>query len=415
MSRNSWTRMRTAGGPITVLFWLGATSCAQPPAPSEVAFSAPPARGDVPLPAAVTQALPPDEWSWDLPPGVPRPNVPEDNPMTRAKVELGRHLFYDTRLSENRTQSCATCHIQALAFTDGRARAVGSTGEIHPRGSMSLANIAYSTTLTWANPNLQRLEHQALIPIFGEEPVEMGMSGREDELAARLRASEVYPELFAQAFPGEPEPITLDGVTRALAVFQRSLISVNSAYERFVRGDEGAVDDEVLAGEMLFFSEELECFHCHGGPFFTSSVDYQGKGFPEVEFFNTGLYNLDGEGRYPERNTGIHEFTGEARDMGRFRAPTLKNVAVTAPYMHDGSIATLEEVVDHYAAGGRTVHEGPLAGVGSQSPLRSEFMVGFELSIEQKAALLKFLRSLTDEEFLSDPRYADPWIETELR
>jgi len=362
--------------------------------------------------AAVTQA---NDWLWNLPEGVPLPKVPAENVMSRAKVELGRHLFYDTRLSANETQSCASCHIQLLAFTDGLGQARGSTGEIHPRSSMSLANIAYASTLTWANPNLRLLEQQALVPIFGEEPVEMGMAGKEAEMNARLKASQVYPELFEQAFPDESDPVTLDGVTRALAAFQRSLISVNSPYDRYLRGDDDAISPEALVGESLFFSEQLECFHCHGGPFFTSSMDYEGKGFAEIEFFNTGLYNLDGAGSYPEPNTGVHTFTGDPRDMGRFRAPTLRNIAVTAPYMHDGSILTLEEVVEHYAAGGRTVHEGPTAGVGSRSPLRSEFMVGFELSVEEKAALVEYLRTLTDDSFLSDPRHSDPWAATTRR
>ena len=349
------------------------------------------------------------EWAWDLPPGVPIPRVPEDNPMSAAKVELGRHLFYDVRLSGNETQSCATCHVQALAFTDGKPLGVGSTGEVHPRGSMALGNIAYASTLTWANPNLVRLEDQALLPLFGEDPVELGMAGREDELLERLAGDPIYQALFTEAFPEEDAPVSVAGVTRALGAFQRTLISVDAPYDRLLRGDDHAVGPEVIRGEELFFSERLECFHCHGGPFFTSSVDYEGKGFAEVEFFNTGLYNVDGRGGYPDPNTGIHLFTGDDLDMGRFRAPTLKNIAVTAPYMHDGSIATLEEVIDHYAAGGRTIPDGPLAGEGHLSPHRSEFIVGFELTPDERADLLAFLESLTDSTFLTDPRYADPW------
>lgn len=352
---------------------------------------------------------PDGEWVWDLPAGIPVPRVPADNPMSVEKVELGRHLFHDVRLSGNLTQSCATCHVQALGFTDGRPRGVGSTGEIHPRGSMALANIAYASTLTWANPNLTRLEDQALLPLFGDDPVELGMGGREEELLDRLRAEPVYRRLFPAAFPGEADPFSIHSITRALAAFQRTLISVDSPYDRWLRGDDEAVGPEVMRGEELFFSERLECFHCHGGPFFTSSVDYEGKGFPEVEFFNTGLYNIDGRGAYPEPNTGIYAFTGDPADMGRFRAPSLRNIEVTAPYMHDGSIATLEEVLDHYAAGGRTIREGPHAGVGSRNPFRSEFMVGFELTPQERSDLLAFLRSLTDSSFLTDPRFGDPW------
>jgi cytochrome c peroxidase len=356
-----------------------------------------------------------DAWSWELPPGFPLPRVPAENPMSVAKVELGRHLFYDVRLSANQRQSCASCHVQAMAFAEPLDRSVGSTGEIHPRSSMSLANVAYVSTLTWANPLLHTLEEQALIPLFGEDPVELGMAGLEGELLRRLRDSEVYPELFRAAFPEEDEPISLWGVTRALGAFQRSLLSFDSAYDRYLQGDDDAVGPEVLRGESLFFSERLECFHCHGGPFFSGSLDFEGKGFTEVEFFHTGLYNLDGEGRYPDPNFGLYLFTGDPRDMGRFRAPTLKNIAVTGPYMHDGSIRTLDEVLDHYAAGGRTLSEGPLAGVGSASPLRSEFMVGFTLTALERADLLAFLEALTDSTFLTDPRHSDPWASTRRR
>lgn len=350
-----------------------------------------------------------NDWEWKLPPGIPVPKVPADNPMSVAKVELGRHLFHDPRLSGNGTQSCATCHVQALAFTDGRTRGVGSTGEVHPRGSMALANIGYASTLTWANPNLTRLEEQALVPMFGEDPVELGLAGMEDELLERLRGDATYRSLFPSAFPDEADPISVHSIARALAAFQRALISADSPYDRWIRGDDNAVGDDVMRGEELFFSERLECFHCHGGPFFTSSVDYEGKGFPEVEFFNTGLYNIDGRGAYPDPNTGVHLFTGDPADMGRFRAPSLRNIAVTAPYMHDGSAATLDDVLDHYEAGGRTITSGPHAGVGSRNPFRSEFMVGFRLTPLERADLLAFLESLTDSTFLSDPRFGDPW------
>ena len=123
---------------------------------------------------ALVACQPDDAYVFDLPPGYPEPRVPDDNPMNEAKVELGRHLFYDTRLSGNQTQACASCHVQELAFTDGSAVSVGSTGEMTPRGSMSIVDVAYAATLTWANPVLRRLEDQALVPMFGEEPVELG-------------------------------------------------------------------------------------------------------------------------------------------------------------------------------------------------------------------------------------------------
>ena len=142
---------------------------------------------------------PPAAYVWNVPTGFPAPRVPTDNPMTVAKVELGRHLFYDTRLSVNGTQSCGHCHQQARAFTDGKERAVGSTGDVHPRNSMSLVNVAYAGALTWANPSLTRLEDQALVPMFGEHPVELGWTKPATALLDRLRRDRTYQHLFATA------------------------------------------------------------------------------------------------------------------------------------------------------------------------------------------------------------------------
>jgi cytochrome c peroxidase len=165
-------------------------------------------------------------FQWDLPGGWPAPAVPADNPITPARVALGRFLFYDTRLSGNGTQSCASCHQQTLAFTDGRAQAVGSTGEHHTRSSMSLVNIAYGSTLTWAHPTLTRLEEQALVPMFGDRPVELGLRRDSEEgFLAKLREVPVYRRLFPDAFGPAPDPFTVTNATRALASFERTIIS----------------------------------------------------------------------------------------------------------------------------------------------------------------------------------------------
>jgi len=348
-------------------------------------------------------------YAWDLPPGFPYPNVPPTNPMTADKVELGRLLFYDKRLSLNVNQSCASCHRRDHAFADARAHGFGSTGEYHPRGPMSLVNVAYSPVLTWANPNMRALETQALVPLFGEDPIELGMSGKEDLLLRRLKAEPKYQRLFPQAFPGS-EPFTLENVTKAIASFERTILSGDSPYDRYRRGDDpNAISDSAKRGESLFFSERLECFHCHGGFNFTGTLDYYGKGIAEVEFHNTGLYNLKGEFSYPQPNLGLYTFTQSYEDVGKFKAPTLRNIALTAPYMHDGSIKTLAESIDHYAAGGRKITRGPKAGDGSQNPAKSEFVKGFDLSASEKRDLLAFLRSLTDQTLLSNPALSDPW------
>jgi cytochrome c peroxidase len=351
------------------------------------------------------------DYDWQLPASVPAPKVPMDNPMSQAKVDLGRWLFYDTRLSGNQTMSCASCHVQALAFTDGRARSVGSTGEIHPRGSMSLVNVAFASRLTWANPQLDKLEDQALVPLLGDNPVEMGLGGHEDRAVALLREQSRYSALLEEAFPNDADPHSLVNVVRAIAAFVRTINSFDSPYDRYLAGDESALSPAAVRGMDLFFSERLECFHCHGGFNFTDSTTHSSSRVERVGYHNTGLYNVDGNGAYPDDNTGLYDMTGQRRDMGRFKAPSLRNVAVSAPYMHDGSVATLDEVIDNYARGGRRIEDGEHAGDGRLNPFKSEFVTGFELSGSERADLLAFLHALTDETVLTDPRFADPFAD----
>ncbi len=350
-------------------------------------------------------------FTWDLPKGFPVPNVPEDNPMSYAKVDLGRYLFYDKRLSGNETFSCASCHQQSRAFTDGLPRAMGSTGQTHPRNSMSLTNVAYATTLTWANPLLSTFAQQALGPMFGTSPVELGLDGLEDEMLARLRDDERYQSMFPAAFPDDDDPFTTGNVVRAIGTFERTLISGHSPFDRWLyEFDDAALSDSAKRGMDLFFSERMECFHCHGGFNFTDSVSHAGSPFQESNFHNTGLYNIDGNGAYPPDNTGIMAITGKPDDMGRFKAPTLRNIELTAPYMHDGSIATLEDVItEQYGHGGRLITSGPYAGDGSLSPLKSGFMIGFSLSPQELEDVVNFLKSLTDEEFVTNPKFSDPF------
>ena len=343
----------------------------------------------------------------DVPAWVPPVLEPADNPTTPAKVELGRHLFYDKRLSANQTVACATCHQQERAFTDGKRVAVGLTGQMSKRNSMSLANVAYFPTLTWGNPKIGSLEAQALIPIFGEHPVEMGMAGKEALLFERLQAEPVYQKLFAEAFPDEQKALySLSTVTKALAAFQRTLLSFKSPYDRYkYGGQQGALSRAAKRGEALFFSEKLECHHCHGSFLLTDNIKHRRLAFSEKGFHNTGLYNENGQGAYPAGHEGIAEFTGRDEDMGKFRTPSLRNVALTAPYMHDGSIDTLEEVIrSHYAKQGRAVAEGKPA-----NPLRSQFIVGFTVSDEEVRDLVEFLKSLTDENFVKNPKFSNPW------
>jgi cytochrome c peroxidase len=325
-------------------------------------------------------------YRWDLPQGFPPPPVPSSNPMSAAKVRLGRYLFYDTRLSVNGSQSCASCHQQKQAFTDGRSVGVGATGQSHSRSAMSLVNVAYSAVLTWSNPNMRSLEDQAMIPLFGEHPVELGMHGREQELLARLRGVAMYRELFPQAFPGVRDSFSVVNVARALACFERTIISARSAYDRYHTGGEpDAISEAAKRGEADFFTDyEGSCFRCHSGFNFSDAAS--------ALFHNTGLYNP-----YPAPDLGIFEHTHRPEDQGKFKTPTLRNIALTAPYMHDGSIASLEDVIEHYAAGGRT-----------KNPHRDPRMLTIQLTAQNKRDLVAFLRSLTDDDVTRDRRFSKP-------
>jgi cytochrome c peroxidase len=249
---------------------------------------------------------------------------------------------------------------------------------------------------------MKSLEKQALVPMFGDHPVELGL--REgDHFLPMLRSDAKYRDLFARAFPGDADRFTVVNVTRAIASFERSIVSARSPYDRYhYDRDDSAISDSARRGEILFFNQHLSCFRCHGGFNFTGPTVSERNPEQPVEFHNTGLYNLPGPLSYPAPNVGIYEYTKAPADVGKFKAPTLRNIALTAPYMHDGSIATLEGVLDHYAAGGRA-HDNP-----NKDPL----IGGFELSAQDRGDLIEFLKALTDEEVIRDPRFANPWPPT---
>nr|WP_189767307.1 MbnH family di-heme enzyme [Thalassotalea marina] len=341
-----------------------------------------------------------------MPKGFPLPQVPADNAMTTERVALGRKLFYDTNLSANQTQSCASCHQQQYGFGENSATSVGSTGQVHRRNSQALVNVAYNKTLTWAHDGITAIEQQVLLPMFGEEPVELGITGHEQQVLARFKTKE-YQSLFEQAYPDEDISFLL--ISKALASFVRSLISLNAPFDDYAyRGQDNAISESALRGMNLFFSEKFECHHCHGGFNFTQSTSHEQQVIDRRPFHNTGLYFIEQEGGYPKKDIGLAEVSGIERDNGRFRAPTLRNIERTAPYMHDGSLATLEQVIDFYAAGGRLLTSGKFAGDGRNNPLKSQFVRGIEMTEQEKQDLLAFLLTLTDEQFLTNPAHAAP-------
>ncbi len=343
-----------------------------------------------------------------LPQHFPDPIAPLSNRLTPESAELGRHLFYDLRLSGNGTLACASCHQQEYAFADSLAVSLGASGGEGVLNAPSLANVIYAYPLTWAHGSVTTIEEQLLGPMFGEQPLEMGMAGFEDEIAGRLAIDARYRELFADAFPGEEISVKL--VRFALASFVRSLVSYQSAFDRFLAGDSVAISQSAQRGSELFYSERLGCSHCHAGFAFSAAVQSLATNSqPTSPFHNIGLYNVDGEGGYPSAAQGLIEESGFAKDMGRFRVPSLRNVALTAPYGHDGSVATLDDFIRIYEEGGRNVEAGSNQGDGRNNPWRSDDLKVFELSDAERDDLIAFLESLTDSSFVMDSRFADPW------
>jgi cytochrome c peroxidase len=296
------------------------------------------------------------EFAWNLPPGFPEPWVPADNPMSTAKVSLGRMLFADTRLSVSGTHSCQSCHDPARAFTDGQARSRGAQGALLPLNAPTLYNVAYNSTYGWRDREVRTLEQQMRGPLFNEHPRELGLAGREAQVQNLLSADTGLRAAFAAAFPDEQKPVTLSNVIRAIAAFERTLLSGDSPFDRYVfGGDHGALDDRQKRGMELFFGQ-AGCAACHGGVNFAGSwVDRE---------------HPDGDPQFADTGTG-----------GGMRVPTLRNLGRTAPYLHDGRMPTLPAVLEHY--------ERLAAGAGADPRLRRR-----PLTTGETLALRDFLRSL---------------------
>jgi cytochrome c peroxidase len=317
--------------------------------------------------------------------------------MSAEKVALGRRLFFEPRLSSTGQYSCSSCHRHELAFTDGRAQAQGATGQTVRRSAMSLTNVAYNPAFTWSSENVPSLEAQMRQPLFNEHPVEMGLTGNGGAALAAISTDRKYPAQFAAAFPADGAPLSMDHIIKAIAAFERTLISGRSSFDRYVFDDDGAaLPDSAKRGMALFYSARVGCAQCHSGINFSGPIRYEGHERERALFANNGLYDVDGRGAYPAGDRGLIEVTHRASDMGKFRVPTLRNVALTAPYMHDGSLADLDAVLDHYVRGGH------------DTPHRDSRVRAFVLSGAERSDLLAFLASLTDHEFVQNPEFSAP-------
>ncbi len=316
-----------------------------------------------------------------IPAGFPQPVIPADNPINPTKVELGRDLFYDTRLSFNNTKSCSSCHSVAASFSDsGNFVSTGANGQQGTRNAPGLMNVAYDTTFFW-DGRASSLEMQAGVPILN--PIELGNDSV--TLVATLNKSPYYHQMFAEAF-GDPATssdishITFTRIRYALATFERTLISGGSPYDRFMNGDTSALSASAKNGLALFNSSRTNCATCHSGINFTDNA-----------YHSTGLYAV-----YPD--IGREDVTHNTADNGKFRTPSLRNVALTPPYMHDGSFGNLLGVINNYNVGGR------------QNPTQDSLIRPLYLIPSEWNDLIDFLNSLTDTSFTQRSEFQKPNI-----
>jgi cytochrome c peroxidase len=319
----------------------------------------------------------PTPYALVIPEGFPDMIIPEDNPMTVEGVELGRRLFYDPILSADNTQSCADCHAAAFSFTDnGKQFSTGIDGIAGTRNSMAVINAGWMPHLFWDGRSTG-LEHQALEPV--PNPIEMHQPWT--EAMGKLNAHPEYPDLFFKAFGTRQVDSTL--VVKAIAQFERTMISSNSKWDRYLRGEVQLTQAE-SKGFEIFFTEKGDCFHCHTTILFTDNI-FHNNGL-DAEFTDMGLFDV----------------TGDPNDMGKFKTPTLRNIAFTAPYMHDGRFATLEEVIDFYS---HKVTFSPTI-----DPLMKQVgQGGIQLTDDEKESLLAFLNTLTDQSFIDNPDFSNPF------
>jgi len=336
------------------------------------------------------------------------------NVFARDKAELGRYLFYDRRLSVNNTKSCASCHAPQFSFTDSYTRSIGALGDLHQRNARPLINIVFQRYLTSADSSLHYPEQQMNNPMLNIHPVELGIAGNEATILAKIKNDTFYNSRLRHIFPGENDPFTLKNIQYCISCFVRTIISFNAPYDKYVQGDQAALTGLQKEGMQLFFGPQLNCSSCHGGSNFSTPSIKDAAGNTQY-YFNTGLYNVDGRGNYPAYDQGLIETTKQPADMGCYRVPTLRNLAFTAPYYHDGSAATLEEVITAYANGGRIVATGIYKGNGTANPHKNKLIHGFNLTSRQRTALTAFLFSLTDSTIIKNPAFANPFKEDETK
>ncbi len=303
------------------------------------------------------------------------------NPLTHDGIALGRKLFFDKRLSGNNQVSCAACHQQNLAFSDGSALTTkGISGKALERNSPALINLAWANNGLFWDGGSTNLESQAFAPLAHEDEMHQNL----EELILELNADANYPRLFNNAFK---RPINQADIVKAIAQFERTLISGNSRYDKYIRRESGGnLNDEELKGLQL---AEKFCFSCHSTPLLTDNL-----------YHNNGIDNDYTDDTELMMKKGRFRITNDIQDLGKFKTPTLRNIEKTAPYMHDGRFSTLKEVVEHYS-------NGILTSPTLDSNLNRNGKLGFSFSETEKQQLIAFLKVLTDTQYLTDNRFSE--------
>lgn len=351
------------------------------------------ALGLLPVFSCKEKTTAPTPYNFNIPSGYPQPVQPADNMTTQEGVELGRRLFYDKRLSHDNSMSCGTCHSQKNAFTDPRPFSIGIHGDVGTRNSMALINLAF-------NPNQRffwdgraaTLEEQIFEPV--RNPKEMASDW--NTVVTKLKQEPIYPAMFKAAFGSE----TIDSVTvsKAIAQFLRSIVSFNSPFDRYARG-EGTLTAQQLNGLNLIQDQTKgDCFHCH------NAAD---RLFSSYRMSNNGLDPQSAWGN-PDFDFGYYLVTGNPADKAKFKVPTLRNIMITGPYMHDSRFATVEEVlINHYLSGGQVSETiDPLM---EYSPQALPSNPGLNLTPQDVQDIIAFLHTLTDQDLITNPKFSDPW------
>ncbi len=316
------------------------------------------------------------------------------------KETLGRYLFFENKLSINNTKSCASCHSVDFAFTDGYRTSVTSLGENVLHNAPSLINAIYLKKYDWANPNATSFETQIKRPLYGNHPIELGLDKHINELQEVFKKDSLYAVLFKNAFPDSSKLFTSTQIEIAISAYEKTLISQSSSF------DKGELTTAAYNGLKLFTSNRLKCVSCHPPPYFTLATLTENM---DSIYANIGLYNVDNKNEYPAIDNGIYSITRQEKDNGKFKIPSLRNVMLTAPYMHDGSIATIDEVIDMYARGGRNVDYGNYKGDGNLNKNKNKLIAGFGLSAKEKQDLIAFLTSLTDSSIFYKQSFKNPF------